>query len=57
VAVYPQEDHSFVVHYADHPPVLLVLTCAGALISGARSRLDYFEPSAVDEFERRFRAQ
>ena len=38
-------------------PVPLMVTCAGALISGVRSRLDFFEPYVVDEFERRFRAQ
>jgi hypothetical protein len=56
-AVYPQEDYSFVLRYADRPPVPLILTCAGALTSGARSRMDFFEPYAVDEFERRFRTQ
>jgi hypothetical protein len=55
--LYPREDYSFVLRYADRAPVPLVLTCAGALISGARSRLDFFEPYVVDEFERRFRAQ
>ena len=57
MAVYPQEEYSLVLRYADRPPVPLVLTCAGALTSGARARLDFFEPYVVDEFERRLRAQ
>lgn len=59
-AIGYSHDYSFVLRYADRPPVPLIYTCggqAGGLTSGARTRMDYRKPHLVEEFLSRFQQQ
>jgi hypothetical protein len=51
-------DYSFVLHYADGPPVALISKCGtGGLTSGTRTRIDSAKPHVVDVFLQRYSGQ
>ncbi|GIF98216.1 hypothetical protein [Catellatospora citrea] len=46
-------DFTYLLRYADRPPVALVSTCdTGGLTTGARTRIDVAKPHVIDEFVR-----
>ncbi|GAB4057320.1 hypothetical protein [Catellatospora paridis] len=49
---YPY-DFTYLLRYADRPPVALVSTCdTGGLTTGSRTRIDVAKPHVIDEFAR-----
>lgn len=52
-AIGYEYDFTYLLRYAERPPVALVSTCdTGGLTTGARTRIDVAKPRVIDEFVR-----